>query len=1610
MNKQIFKIVTVVLILTALMLTNIAPIGISIVSYAESNAKTNHENVEFEAQIKDNNALSLKISVLKDGYFNGEITLEDTNFNIAQVPENAYINKVEGDKITLNQINAGQTAEIELPIVAKTEEIYSADLLNKLSKVTLTGTYKDSTEKDTKISSTKEVELKMEENNSQENVEASMEMITNKIATVNGEEKRIVQLSINLGLKENNYPIKEINAKLSVPTKEDEKPTAVKKVNFNTMTYYDYRYDGSMAEFNFTNNPNENNQILWRKSGNENIVLTLLYDKDTTVVGSTVALQETVKLYNDKEITVDNKITISEEEKENIVQINTYNSEESIYKGKLYAGVEKTYETTTEVSINLANTETNFEINEGMANYVLGETQMPANVTYRKTTLNKDEFDKIFGENGIITIKNQDGEILSTITSSSKANENGEIIVDYTGKEPSQLKITMTTPISEGTLNLKHEKVIKAEEQEQEIVKQATNILTTSTLQYNEAEIKLFQSNVNLSESTSQVKLETDKETMSTVVESDIEIRATLMTNSDKYNLYKNPVLVFELPTQIETITINSIDMLYETELAISNYRVEGNKIIVELTGEQTAYKEMGIEGAKIIIDAKVSLNKKSATNETQITMSYSNNGENGSISVPLKIVAPKDMTVLNSIKSLDVETMGEEETKTINLDRGTEAKTLETEIEIINNNENAISNLNVLGTFPTENSQNNLGIEIVGGISLQGIEGTKIYYTENENATTDLSDSNNAWQETIQNGKNVKKYLITIPNMETQTSVIATYKYNVPANLEYNQNAKQGYKVNYTNTLSNSVSEMTATTLELTTGVGPIAEATMTASICGTQVPNQAIVKNGEVIRYTINVVNTGSEELENVIVKGTVPEGTTLVEPEENYEYTGASYYKEIDTDMYETTVEKIGVGETKTIYYEVRVNSDTAEQTTLTAKGEINYSDVIKTTDEVTLLTQKGDIRVTVKRVTNRDVELYESSIVEYYAIIENISNETQNNIEVQTLLSDNVTVNSLKKMIGVEKQEISEDDIVTITELEGLDGGNENAEAGNVSEENASNIQIEDIEYSDRINIGSIEPGKNTILKYQLKIGSGNSKVDFAAKAILDGNTYSSNNLSDDVSAYSINLNMTTNTESKYVNAGDSLIYTINVQNNSNAQTEGLYIIDSIPTSLSIQKVTLNGEEVTGFETNNLSVYCEIAAKSNATITIETLVNYSESRTEAEAITNIAHAQIYGSTIASTEELTNIIVAKDSNNGSTGGNTSDSENNQVDDNNIATGNRNIEGIAWLDENRNGIREAEDTTLSGVKVRLLNAETNQLVKDQNGNILETTTNDKGIYVLSNIGNGQYIVIFDYDTNIYTLTKYQVQGASEGTNSNAIKNQLTIEGKTEEVASTDIITINNQDISDINIGLAVLQDFDLQLEKYVTRILVQDANGTTIKTYDNTTLAKLELDAKKINGTTIVVEYGIKITNVGEVAGTARKVVDYMPNDFAFSSELNKDWYQDGDGLYTSALANDTIQAGESRVLTLTLTKSMTENNTGRSNNLAEIAEDYNDLGIADKNSTPGNKVQGENDMGSADIIVSIRTGGGIYIAIVVTIIVALAVTGFIIIKKKKNTTEEI
>lgn len=1655
MKNKGLKISVVILLIITLTMTNFIFLGSSLISYAVDDISTNHKNIEFSAYFKNDQgekvtsldrtastqdiSLYLSISVKKEGFFNGQVELTNSNFNIAS-SESEYVSKIEGNKVYLNQINAGTTAEIELK--AKTIENESVDL-NKLSaesEVTLTGIYRDSTEKDIEINAVKNVVLNLIETNTADSIENSVAIVTNKVLKIAGEDKRVIQLSINMGLKENNYPIKEIYGKIAVPEIEGKTPDVLREVNLNTMSAFDYKYENGYVEITLKNEATENNTVLWRKQGTENIILTYIYDSDVNLEGNEITSEERVTLYNNKEIeSASGKVTLSNEEIDTTINVSASNSNESIYKGKLYSGIDKQYTSKTTLDVNLANIEEYISVREESSRYISEQGETDANVYYNNTTLSKSSFDSIFGQEGKIEIYNERNELISTITNATEADANGNIVIDYTGNEPKAIEIRTSKPVEEGTIEFNHTKTIRASAIN--TVKSASNIATKIVYGYNNYEQenmvingetytrgieKEIEISMGLQETATETKFEISRNSMSTIVANDIEMKLVLKTDSEDRDLYRNPTFTIELPEQVESIQINSINLLYEEELKIANYYVEGRNIIIQMEGEQTSYKAQSVEGANIIINATVNVSRTAIANIEQINLTYTNekanayvNGEEiGRVSRDIEITAPKDVTAINRIEALDVETIGQDEETDVRLERGTDSRQMAIDIEVINNNREDIQNVSILGTFPTRTEENNIDMRVVEGIN---IENGTVYYTENEQATADLNNPDNGWTQEIANPEEVSKYLIKMDSMASSTSVAGSYTVEVPENLEYNQTAKEGYEVTYTKTQANSESQVKATTLSMETGVGPKLETKLVATVSGEQLENGSIVRNGEVIKYIIQVANTGSVDVTNAKVTGNVPTGTALVEPVNHYEYTGTSYYKEVEGNptTYETTIESLAVGETKYVEYEVMVKSDTADSTTLTNKAVVSYVDVTSESEESSLTSGAGNLSAVVKRVTDRNADIYEQGSIKYYAIIENTSSETIENVIVKTNKSDITEVGALELITGMSAIEIDDDDIIDIDldDEASAEQSDENAESETQPTE--STVNREDIEYSDEINIGTLEPGQIKVLAYYMNIGTipenTTDVIDFSVVAQEGGREYRSNQWQDEIKSFEIEMSMESNTESKYVKTGDNITYTIKVKNTGTAQTSGITIQDEIPYQLSVTNVTVNGtaQEIEEGEeySNYVAVLDDIPANSEMEIKIETIVDNGE-RTTAETITNKALTVVSDDeVVAETQEISHILEA-DAEEENTGGDNQGGNGGESGDQNgdVANGDHMISGSAWFDTNADGKKDSGEQSLSGITVKLLNVDTNQLVKDSSGNTLSTTTGQNGMYVLDNIQNGRYITIFEYDTNQYALTKYKAEGVSDTENSDVSLNELLIGDERQQVASTDIINITDSNVSDISIGLIELQNFDLKLDKYVSKIVVQNSAGTTVREYSNTNTAKIELDAKQMNGSTVIVEYSIVVTNVGEVAGYARSIIDYMPNDLEFSSELNKDWYESNNSLYTTALGNEIINPGESKTVTLTLTKTMGEDNVVSRNN-AEIYEDYNDLGLNDSNSTPGNNASGENDMSSADVIISIRTGGVIYmtIGIVLAIIVVAGIATGIIVKRKNSKSEE-
>src|SRR5699024_5202757 len=121
-----------------------------------------------------------------------------------------------------------------------------------------------------------------------------------------------------------------------------------------------------------------------------------------------------------------------------------------------------------------------------------------------------------------------------------------------------------------------------------------------------------------------------------------------------------------------------------------------------------------------------------------------------------------------------------------------------------------------------------------------------------------------------------------------------------------------------------------------------------------------------------------------------------------------------------------------------------------------------------------------------------------------------------------------------------------------------------------------------------------------------------------------------------------------------------------------------------------------------------------------------------------------------------------------------------------------------------------------------------------------------------------------------------------------------LTLNGERRIAGITDVLTIDGENVRNIDIGLYTANKFDLRLDKYVNKItLTTPTIGTRVDEYGrDTKVAKVEVLERNVGQSSAVIEYKIAVTNEGSVPGYVSKIVDYLPEKVNFSTELNPDW----------------------------------------------------------------------------------------------------------------------
>lgn len=1643
MNKKGVKIIASMLVFV-MMFTYMSIVEEVIATSVTStqSTQTNNANVEFDAymmedtnkkyaaikKIGEQNYLYAKVTVKNEGYLKGgTISVDNPNFKIVENGiQSESVSKVELNKISLNQIKKGNTVEIAIPIQMQEAETINTSEFNKQNTINFVGTYVDGNGKEKEVKNDITVALGWTQEKKAELDVQLTKLIPYTSAEGNG---NILQMVVKSNLKDNLLPVKQDKIEITVPQIKETKPQNVKVVanttkgtngdetgiNFTTDNYT-YNQETGILTIEVNNTENTDGKVSWMKNANDEFIISFIYSSEVTAgttapysVKSTLTLVDTSETHASKTITKEEPLATLPGD---VVEFTLNTNVEQLSKGQIYANydatkkVETIYEENVTANITYASLIDSVTIEQDADNFVKADGKTKASTTvsgnnyayYKQFVIAKTNFDKILREEGSINIYNGT-TLIATINKDTTPDENQNLVVDLSQFNINNIKVVSSKPVTEGKLEVKLQKAIKADigytiAQMKEFASLELNTTAKTTNNVTIAGTdKNLNKVINFVEPTTEAELTIDNTNLSTVVTNkNVKITAALKTDSLNCKLYKNPTLKITLPNYIENIDIKNVEVLFETEgtkLTLENYKIvpnaDGTKTIeVTLQGTQTEYTIGSVsKGLNVVITSDLTVNKLTPNKQEQVTMNYTNNNqvaEEKQTSAAINFVAPTGIVTISSVSNCveNAETVtaisGEEKTATINT--MVEARNAKFEMNLINNYSNSIDNISILGRTLFEgnkaiNTGLNLGstmtMPLASAIAVSGIDASKVavYYSENGDATKDLSLASNKWTLTPANLANVRSYLIVLTDytMNTGNGISFAYDATIPANLQHNQSAFENYVAYFNNNVPTGAiqDKAVSTKMGVTTGRGPVIETTLTSDT-----DENTEVQTGKFIKYTLKVANTGTEKAENVVATIDLPNSLSYIEFEEGGSYKKYSSQKQITYDIGKVEVDAV---ETKSFWVVVESLSEEKESASIKAKISSSSLNSVVESNEV----------------NNKLLKAYFD--ISGYTTSDNMLSEGEK-------LQYNYTV----QLYNAEKT--AENTILTMVIPDGLKYESAKIRTYNIEEQKAEDI-TDGIQYNEKTKTLTINLGKTTnaasgvieinttVEKLKENIYEKEIKATIRLKAD-DINEEISNPITNIVVKENVKITQTsTISENEEISALENYSYIFEIENTGARETKRLKFSTTIPEQLQYVSTKLetentNNEYYSIDEKNNVELTLSIEKGKKAKIVINVVAKTIEQNANISSVGTIS-SELIGNLTSNTVKHTIKAINYE----------------EIENEEKVT--KRIVGQVWKDENNDGIKDEKETRLSNVEVMLFNNETGKLVTDSNGNIIKEHTADNGTYTFSNVEKGKYTVIFLYDTANYSATAYRKENVDNTKNSDAVDAKITLDGISRVAAITEEIIVSDN-IYNIDLGLITNAKFDLTLNKTVSKITVQDSKGTNEYDCKDTKLAKRDLIGKNVNDTTIIVEYKIAVTNEGAVPGYVKKIVDYMPSEMKFSSELNRDWYTSSNGaIYNSSLSNTVINPGETKEVTLTLTKKMTEESLGLINNTAEIYEAYNDLGLKDVDSTVANKLSNEDDMSSADVLITVKTGEVVlFIGISITAIAIIAVGAYFIKKK--------
>ena len=1193
----------------------------------------------------------------------------------------------------------------------------------------------------------------------------------------------------------------------------------------------------------------------------------------------------------------------------------------------------------------------------------------PNDIYYKSTKISKDDITKVLGENGSIEIIDGNNNVIAKVDNNTEFNENGEYIVTY-GEEVNNITIRTSNIEKEGILHIENVKVLRSNIsniEDKDIVRKI------SVIGINEKEVEVTEE-TNLEEELNEENKE-----------------QTLNLNTETLNLNIN--------TNENDKTIKSKEN--------QNEDTEESKEIKTQIIEEECYKfekEDIFEIKDTVTNVGINMDNKNWTNEKQNDVIFN---------ILLDSSSVKNNLFVNP--SIRIKLPSEVENVILKDNQIIYANGLELQEAYVENDENG--NLNIV-------------VNLLGSQTLYDLNEIGLITNVKINATIILKKD--------------------IQNAEQKVNVEYTNNYDINGNVEYGKIETQVSIINYEQKEDNNKNNFNNQNEILDTITG-VVENKIKEEVFASQdeidglnvnvkvskgdspVDDGDILYEGEFLKYTITLKNTTDNPIDNVKVVGAIPEGLRYGELNADYYSFEGKYEYLFDDKLTEKEIEigTIKAGETITKFYEVQVEDlageDTEKEVVTNIKTYIGSTESFSY--DITNIIKKSDVRAF------------------YWTTISGAENGWHFAVNLDNPEGKEVTI-EINVPEGYEPSDYEDSEIPPVLGYEGEFGYSSIHEGKFLPldsysyEADGTKFRITTNQKSGVFKVQGILPPEVIRESYD----SGIVMLESYANIIVDDVTYKPNEVRFEYAFNNVSVNMTSENEGQEVKYGEEINYNIEVNcvNTQNAEyTENeariyVNILDYLPENVKPVSMTYEyyetekttneegtemsgnlGEkqtktvDISGEKTDqdgnslaDVDIYTWIPKGETINIEVKTTAGYVYEKTEIEnsvvvqgddintktsnVVKHIILPYGYEEEIEEPDTPDNPDIPDNPNN-------PDNPDNPDEPSKPET-KYNISGVAWSDVNGDGKRQSSEELLSGIQVLLVDLSDSSNIKAQT-----TTTN--GRYEFKDLDKANYIVVFRYNTTLYMLTEYKKSGISDDLNSDAMEQNIIIDGQRVDVGVTDEINLT-QNAENIDIGLIEKEGYDLKLDKYITDVSVTTVNGTKQYSYDNTKLGRVEIRAKELNGAEVSIKYRIVITNEGKSSATVKEIYDYLPNGLDFDKDMNTNWINEDGKLVNRSLTGQSIKPGESKEITLILTKTMNEENTGTFTNAAEIGDvDNGILGIEDVDSTPGNQNKSEDDYSEAELIIGVSTGLITYISIGIAVVSILIIVAILITKKKIN-----